>query len=346
MVCSWFVVLVCVLLMLFCYVFLILFLVLVGIRHLLLYLFLCVACVFIFICVLILCSWIWFFLLEIVVDVLFDRYFVYCSSLCDVVFVLEFISWSWLMMLSVFLLVRFWSLYFIVAPWFSCWTCVLFVCVVICGLNSWLLFWWVGFLVVLSSSLLLVFLVPCSWIWFFLIRICYFFCSLVFVLTFSLFILMCGLNSWFYSLFFVLEFGFPDWKCYWCACRPLLMLLVFVPWCCLLCLNLCWGLDDVHPSLLCVFILLCGLNYWLLFWCLGFLFVLVRHYCSCSLFFVHPFHFFVLASPSIIWKRMCCGPSEKSDYNKSDEPFIDLTERVPCAWMRSQGYTQHVRQKP
>ena len=110
LVCSWFVVLVCVLLMLFCYVFLILFLVLVGIRHLLLYLFLCVACVFIFICVLILCSWIWFVLLEIVRDVLFDRYFVYCSSLCDVVFVLEFISWSWLMMLSVFLLVRFWSL--------------------------------------------------------------------------------------------------------------------------------------------------------------------------------------------------------------------------------------------
>jgi len=177
-------------------------------------------------------------------------------------------------------------------------------------------------------------------------RICYFFCSLVFVLKFSLFILMCGLNYWFYSLFFVLEFGCPDWKCYWCACRPLLMLLVFVPWCCLLCLNLCWGLDDVHPSLLCVFILLCGLNYWLLFWCLGFLFVLVRHYCSCSLFFVHPFHFFVLASPSIIWKRMCCGPSEKSDYNKSDEPFIDLTERVPCAWMRSQGHTQHVRQQP
>jgi len=95
-----------------------------------------------------------------------------------------------------------------------------------------------------------------------------------------------------------------------------------------------------------VFILLCCLNYWLLFWCLGFLFVLVRHYRSCSLFFVHPFHFFVLASPSAIWKRMCCGPSEKSDYNKSDEPFIDLTERVPCAWMRSQGHTQHVRQQP
>ena len=173
-------------------------------------------------------------------------------------------------------------------------------------------------------------------------------CSLLLNLIFSysilLFLLLVGFCVDIFSGYFDVWFEFL--KCYWCACRPLLMLLVFVPWCCLLCLNLCWGLDDVHPSLLCVFILLCGLNYWLLFWCLGFLFVLVRHYCSCSLFFVHPFHFFVLASPSIIWKRMCCGPSEKSDYNKSDEPFIDLTERVPCAWMRSQGYTQHVRQKP
>ena len=53
LVCSWFVVLVCVLLMLFCYVCLRVFLVLVGIWPLLLYLFLCVACVFICICVLI-----------------------------------------------------------------------------------------------------------------------------------------------------------------------------------------------------------------------------------------------------------------------------------------------------
>ena len=226
--------------MVFCYLFLRLFLVLIGIWPLLLYLFLCAACVFICICVLILCSWIWFFLLEIVVVVLFDRYYVYCSSLRDAVFVLEFISWSWLMMLIVFLVVLFWSLYFIVDLWFSCWTCVFFVCVVICDLNSWLLFWWVGFLVVLSSSLLLVFLVPCSWIWLKMLLMSFRPLSMwVFFVPWSCFscLIYFGVLMLFIVCFFVFEFVISSAR--WFLCWNFLCLF----WC------VVWIIDSIPCSL-------------------------------------------------------------------------------------------------